>query len=93
MIKVNKIIKIIRTINIFEINRIIRIIKIIEIIKISNSCMSFLFGGQWSTDQILSILVYIFIVLFPVWAGVDNSVSCFEKYKWFTILFIELIIF
>ena len=29
----------------------------------------------------LIVLVYIFIVLFPDWAGINNSVSCFETYK------------
>ena len=45
------------------------------------SCMSFLFGGQCSTDKIHSILVYILRVLFPVWAGINNSVSCFKTYE------------
>ena len=80
-------IKIIRRIRIIMIIKIIIAIKIIEIIKITKiiksimSCMSFPFGGQWSTDKILSVLVYIFIVLFPVWAGINNSVSCFKIYK------------
>ena len=39
------------------------------------SCMSFLFRGQRSTKKILSIIVYISVVLFPVWAGINNSVS------------------
>ena len=40
------------------------------------SCMSFLFGGQVSTDKLILQLVYIFIVPFPVWAGFNwNSIS------------------
>ena len=81
MIEIIKIIKIIEIIEISEINQIIRMIKIIKMIKSIMSCKSFLFGGQWSTDKILSVLVYIFIALYPVWARIDNSVSCFEIYK------------
>ena len=32
--------------------------------------MSFLFGGQISTDKLILQLVYVFIVPFPVWAGI-----------------------
>ena len=81
LIKITKIIKIIKKIRIIEINKTIKTIKIIKIIKSIMSCMSFLFGGHWSTDKIISVLVYIFIVLCPVWAGINNSVSCFETYR------------
>ena len=32
--------------------------------------MSFLSGGQLSTDKLVLQFVYIFIIPFPVWAGV-----------------------
>ena len=67
----------IKMIEIIKIIEIIRIIKMIKIIKsITMSCISYLSGGQWSTDKILSVLVCIFIVLFPVLAGINNSVCC-----------------
>ena len=55
----------------------IKIIEIIIAIESIVSFMSFLFGGQCSTDKILSApaLLYIFKVLFPVWAGINYSVS------------------
>ena len=56
-------------------------IRICKIIKSILSFMSFLFGGPGSTDKILSVLVYIFIVLYPVWAGINHSVSCLEKIR------------
>ena len=34
--------------------------------------MSFLYGGQSSTDKLILQLVYIFIVPFPVWAGLKS---------------------
>ena len=37
--------------------------------------MSFLFGGQLSTDKLILQLVYIFIVPFPVWAGIKINSS------------------
>ena len=37
---------------------------------ILRSCMSFLSGGQLSTDKLVLQFVYIFIVSFPVWAGI-----------------------
>ena len=47
------------------------------------SCTSFLFGSQLSTDKLVSQFVYIFIVAFPVWAGIDfSSISCFG-WNWF----------
>ena len=33
--------------------------------------MSFLYGGQLSTDKLILHFVLIFIVPFPVWAGID----------------------
>ena len=33
--------------------------------------MSFLFGGQLSTDKLISQFVYIFIVPFPVWVEIN----------------------
>ena len=40
--------------------------------------MSFLFGGQLSTEKIILQFLYIFIVLFTVWAGInfDSSPIC-----------------
>ena len=32
--------------------------------------MSFLFGGHLSTDKLILQFLYIFIVPFPVWAGI-----------------------
>ena len=77
IIKTNRIIRIIKN-RMIKIMEILKWLKKIKIIKSIMSCMSFLFEGQWSTDKILSLLVYILIVLFPVWAGINNSVSCFE---------------
>ena len=85
IIKTIEIIEIIKTIRIIEIIKkieiveIIKIIKIIRIVKSIMSCMSFFLRGQWSTDKILSVLVYTFIVLFPVWAGINHSGSCLRK--------------
>ena len=73
IIKITVIINIIRIIKIIKINK---ITKMIKIIKSNMSCMSFFFGGQWSTDKILSALGYIFKVLFPVCAGINHSVIC-----------------
>ena len=80
IIEIIIIITIIKIIEIIEMIKMIKIIKIFKIIKIMSG-MSSLFGGQWSTNKILSVLVYIFIVLFPVWAGINNSVSCLEKWN------------
>ena len=35
------------------------------------SCMSFLFGGQISIGKYILQFVYIFIIPFPVWAGIN----------------------
>ena len=58
--KIIKIMKIIKMIKIIEISKINEIIKMIQIIKSIMSCMSSLLRGQWSTDKIISALVYIF---------------------------------
>ena len=50
--------------------------KDIQVLSIK-SRMSLLFGGQLSTDKKGLGFVYIFIVPFPVWAGINsNSISC-----------------
>ena len=43
------------------------------------SCMSFLLGGQLSTDKSILQLVYIFIVPFPLWAGISFNSSPHRK--------------
>ena len=78
IIRIIKIIKIIIMIKKIKIIKLIEIIKVIKIVKQIMSCMSFLFRSQWSSDKILPILVYIFIVVFPVWAWINNSVSVFK---------------
>ena len=46
---------------------------------------SFLVGGQLSTDKLILQLLYVFIVPFPVWAGINfDSISCFG-WDWFEI--------
>ena len=79
IIEIIIIITIIKIIEIIEMIKMIKIIKIFKIIKIM-SCMSSLLGGQWSTNKILSVLVYIFKVLFPLWAEINNSLSFYETY-------------
>ena len=37
--------------------------------ELIGSCMSFLFGGQPSTDKLILQFVYIFIFPFPIWVG------------------------
>ena len=52
---------------------------------IIKSRMSLLFGGKLSTDKNCLGFVYIFIVPFPVWDGINfNSISCLGWNKfWF----------
>ena len=38
--------------------------------KLIRSFMSFLYGGQSPTDKLVLKFAYIFIVSFPVWAGI-----------------------
>ena len=53
--------------------------------------MSFLFRGQWSPDKILSIiLVFIILVLFPVWAEINDSVSYVETTELLINLFMKV---
>ena len=41
--------------------------------------MSFLFGGQISTDQLVLQFMQIFKVSFPVWAGIEINSSPKEE--------------
>ena len=43
--------------------------------------MSFLFGGQLSTDQLVLQFVHIFKVSFPVWAGIKINSRTKEEMK------------
>ena len=43
--------------------------------------MSFLSGGQLSTDKLVLQFVYIFRVSFPVWAGIKIKSSSTRKWK------------
>ena len=45
------------------------------------SCMSFLFGGQLSSDKLFLHFVFIFIVLFPVWARIKINSSPNRKWN------------
>ena len=57
--------------------------------------MSFLFGGQLLTDNLILQLVYIFIVPFPVWAGINfDSISGlgWNEIKFYFLFGLELIL-
>ena len=44
------------------------------------SCMSFLYGGQLSTETLVLQFVFIFIASFPAWAGI--IINSTQNKKW-----------
>ena len=40
--------------------------------------ISYLFNSQWTTDKNKSKYRHMYIIPFPVWAGINYSISCLK---------------